>query len=369
MVDKSKFIPGLQLSELFYNEAVKSILDEAFPNLVYSAGLLGSGSEVLGFDTPQSMDHHWGPRMLLFLSNEDYEKYKENIISTLGEKLPHIFHDFPTNFGEPIENGVKLLKETTSGIVNHRVEISTIDSFLGNNLGFEQGHQMTTLDWLTLPEQKLLTISAGKVFYDGLNELENMRKKFSYYPQDIWLYLLSSQWMKISQEEPFVGRCVDVGDEIGSRLIAGRISQYLMKLCFMMEKRYSPYMKWFGTAFSKLETASSLSPVLNQITMADNYPDREAGLTKAYKIVTQKHNALSITPPIKTESTPFHGRPYLVIHADVIAQEIKKQIKDDEVVTIAGSNIGSIDQFVDSTDILEYPKYFEKLKIMYTDPK
>ncbi len=57
----SEFIPGLQLSELYYQEAVRPILEAAFPRLVYSASLIGPGSEVLGYDTPQSMDHDWGP--------------------------------------------------------------------------------------------------------------------------------------------------------------------------------------------------------------------------------------------------------------------------------------------------------------------
>lgn len=51
------FIPGLQLSEAFYREAVRPILDAAFPGLVYAAALIGNGSDVLGYDTPRSTDH------------------------------------------------------------------------------------------------------------------------------------------------------------------------------------------------------------------------------------------------------------------------------------------------------------------------
>jgi hypothetical protein len=57
-----EFISGLQLSELYYQEAVKPNLETAFPQLVYSAALIGPGSEVPGYDTPQSMDHNWGPK-------------------------------------------------------------------------------------------------------------------------------------------------------------------------------------------------------------------------------------------------------------------------------------------------------------------
>lgn len=36
--------------------------------------------------------------------------------------------------------------------------------------------------------------------------LNSMREKLSYYPENIWLYLLASQYDKISQQAAFVGR-------------------------------------------------------------------------------------------------------------------------------------------------------------------
>ena len=85
-----RFVPGVELSELFYKAVVRPILDSEFPNLEYSAGLIGSGSEVLGYDTQQSTDHHWGPRMLLFLSENDYERDKDKIWTTLSARLQRI---------------------------------------------------------------------------------------------------------------------------------------------------------------------------------------------------------------------------------------------------------------------------------------
>ena len=60
----AKFIPGLKLSGFFYQKEIKPISDREFPSLPYSAAVIGWGSEVLGFDTPTSRDHHWGPRVL-----------------------------------------------------------------------------------------------------------------------------------------------------------------------------------------------------------------------------------------------------------------------------------------------------------------
>src|SRR5687767_3416895 len=111
------FIPGLKLSELFYTEAAKPIVETLFPQIPYSAALLGWGSEVLGYDDIQSSDHHWGPRFLLFLSAQNHEKYKNAIAEALSHNLPHRFRGFPTSFSEPDEVGVRLQKETEAGPV------------------------------------------------------------------------------------------------------------------------------------------------------------------------------------------------------------------------------------------------------------
>jgi len=65
----------------------------------------------------------------------------------------------------------------------------------------------------------------------------------------------------VSQEEAFMARCGDVGDELGSRLVAARMIVELMRLCFLMARHYWPYAKWFGTAFSRLDGADELQPV------------------------------------------------------------------------------------------------------------
>src|SRR5687768_17427172 len=93
-----KFIPGLKLCELFYQKEVRPILRKNFPNLRYSAAVLGWGSEVLGFDTPLSRDHHWGPRVLLFLDQEDYPKLKDAISESLSNNLPYEFMGYWISF-------------------------------------------------------------------------------------------------------------------------------------------------------------------------------------------------------------------------------------------------------------------------------
>jgi hypothetical protein len=88
------FITGLALNELFYKEVMASIMKSHFSGLPYPAALIGWGSEVLGYDDVQSSDHNWCLRFQLFLSEQDYEEYREAIDSTLSERLPSEFRGF-----------------------------------------------------------------------------------------------------------------------------------------------------------------------------------------------------------------------------------------------------------------------------------
>jgi hypothetical protein len=71
------FIPGLELSRLLYESSVKRILATHFADLPYSAALMGRGSDALGFDTPQSMDHDWGSRLMPFLDQTGYARHEQ----------------------------------------------------------------------------------------------------------------------------------------------------------------------------------------------------------------------------------------------------------------------------------------------------
>jgi hypothetical protein len=349
---------------MFYNEAVRPILDKHFPDLVHSAGQLGKwGSDVLGFDTPQSTDHGWGPRLILFLSEPDYPKVKEGITKTLSRKLPYQFHGYSTHF-TTASDGAPVMTKLTKGPIHHKVEVTTLRRFFNRTLKINPFEEITAKDWLTFSEQSLLEVTAGKVYHDGLNDLVPLRDKFSYYPPDIWRYMLAAQWRRICQEEPFVGRCGDVGDELGSKIIAARLVRDLMRLCFLMEKQYAPYPKWFGTAFTKLDCAKKLRPILESVLGASTWKGREQHLAQAYEFVAKMHNSLGITSSIEPKVRFFHNRPYLVIDGERFAQAIRATIETEEVRSLP-AHIGSVDQFSDSTDIRSYPEHRVLLKALY----
>ncbi|MBN2303491.1 MAG: DUF4037 domain-containing protein [Anaerolineae bacterium] len=359
------FIQGLELSELFYTEAVKPILARCFPDLVYSAALLGAGSDVLGFDTPQSMDHDWGPRVMLFFTAADHTVYHDAIDQTLRRELPGTIHGYSTSFGHH-EDGTTVMADaaatTGSRTVNHRVTILTVQGFLESILTFDPTGDVRAVDWVRVPDYRLLMVTAGRVFHDGLDQLERVRAKLRYYPDDVWRYLLAVQWRRVAQEEAFMGRCGQVGDDLGSRLVAGRLVRDLMRLCFLMERRYAPYIKWFGSAFAQLDCASDLTPVFERVLAADSWQERQTHLTTAYEHVAEKHNALGITDPLPAQVAQFHSRPFWVIHADRFVETIRATLQSDDVRALP-EHLGSFDQFVDSTDAL---RYLERFRALYS---
>ncbi|MHA2368553.1 MAG: DUF4037 domain-containing protein [Candidatus Hodarchaeales archaeon] len=357
------FIKGLDLSQLFYEEAVRPILESEFPDLAYSAGHLGAGSDVLGFDTKQSMDHDWGPKLLVFLREDDYKSFQKPLDDILGHNLPAEIHGLPVNFGYHAD-GTIVMQLSDERPLNHGVKIVTVSGFFERYLGLNPLKKMHPIDWVILPEQRLRSIANGRIFHDGLGELQSIMEKLSYYPHEVWLYLFSAQWQRISQEEPFMGRCGQVGDELGSRLVGSRLVYDIMKLCFLMEKQYAPYIKWFGTGFSQLQSAKVLTPILEDVFEATSWKERQEFLTQAYEIVARMYNDLGITKPMKAKVSNFHNRPFLIIQAEEFAATIYEIIQDTEVLSLP-KLLGGIDQFVNSTDVLSKPQRYPKLRSMF----
>ena len=367
MQKQTPFIPGLILAEGFYRDAVKPVLESHYPDLRYSAALIGGGSEVLGFDNEMSKDHHWGPRVMLFLPAEDLKAKRDNIRTVLGNELPPHYRGYSTNFAPPdlSDHGTQMLRPVTAGPVNHRVETFTFAGFFHGYMNIDIDKALSPIDWLTLPQQKLRSIIAGRVFHDDLG-LETIRARFVWYPDDVWLYLLASLWQRVSQDEHLMGRAGYVGDENGSAIIGARLARDIMRLAFLMEKQYPPYAKWFGTAFRQLNCATKLEPALTNALHAGSWQEREAGLCNAYEIIAGMHNALGITAPMVAKVSQFWSRPFKIIWGEKIALAIIQQIKDPEIVPLTKKSlIGSIDIISDNTDMLEDPSLRTILKALY----
>src|SRR5438067_2392739 len=266
------FIPGLELSRRFYHEAVRPVVRAHFGDLPHTAARIGTGSEVLGFDTARSADHEWGPRLQLFLRPQDVQRHARDLVAALSDELPKTFYGYPTNFAPTADEHVRSM-EFTDGPVFHRVDVTSVDVWFAGNVGFDPRSGVTTSDWLATPTQTLAEVTAGAVFHDELGELTAARARLSWYPEQVWRYVLACQWQRISQEEAFVGRSGEVGDELGSAVVAARLAGDLMRLTLLMHRRYPPYSKWLGSAFAQLAFSATISPALTAAIAATTWQD------------------------------------------------------------------------------------------------
>lgn len=351
------FLPGLDLSRILYEEAVRPLLDEAFPGLRHAAARVGAGSEVLGFDTPRSADHEWGPRLELLLSPEDTARYGAEIHHLLAQRLPKHVRGWPTHFqrgDDPLDPVGRM--QPTDGPVDHRVGVHDTEAWLAARLGSDPAPTRaapTVRQWLAMPQQRLAEVTGGAVFHDGPGVLTAVRERLAWYPEQVWRYLLACQWQRLSQEEAFVGRCAEVGDELGSAVVAGRLVRDLMRLCLLLERRYAPYSKWLGSAFARLPVAGELAPVLRAALTAPDQPARERHLCDAYEAVAALQNATGLADPVDPARRPYHGRPFLVLHAERFSRALARTVTHPELRRLPLT--GAVDQWADSTDFLGLP--------------
>ncbi|MFE7137184.1 DUF4037 domain-containing protein [Streptomyces sp. NPDC057644] len=364
------FLPGLELSRILYEEAVRPLLDAEFPGLRYAAARVGSGSEVLGFDTARSADHEWGPRLDLFLEPADAAAYGKRIHHLLAERLPKQVRGWPTHFrhadpADPVGH-----MELIEGPVDHRVSVAGVGGWLHDHLGLPladptpgqeaweptlggEAWEPTVRDWLAVPQQKLAEVTGGAVFHDGVGALTRARETLSWYPDQVWRYLLACQWQRISQEEAFVGRCAEVGDDLGSAVVAGRLVRDLMRLCLLLEREYAPYSKWLGSAFARLPGADDLLPTLRGAVTAADYATRERHLCDAYERVAAAQNRTGLTEEVDPSRRTYHSRPFQVLHAERFAQALARTVTDPDLRDLPLT--GGVDQWADSTDFLGRP--------------
>jgi hypothetical protein len=225
---------------------------------------------------------------------------------------------------------------------------------LWRTLALKPDEPREALTWLGLSEQRLLTMTAGAVFHDDHGRLTVLRQRLSALPHDVRLYKLACQWRRIAEEQAFVGRTGDLGDDLGSKIIAARLARDAMRLAFLIEGRYAPYPKWFGAAFAKLSCAPALTPPLERALAATDWNSREAALAETYLALAKLQRARGLASACEPRIGPFHDRPFLVINADDIMAAIRSEIADPVLRVLP--TIGSLDQVTDSTPVIEAPE-------------
>lgn len=342
-----EFIKGKELCRGFFFDIAKPILDRQFPGLTYTACLLGYGSDVLGYDDPVSTDHMWGPRFYLFLQEEDLG-LKADILKAFSAQFPPLYKGYHVHFSPPDPNdqGIRHAVEGVPGNVDPLIFFYTPEEYLDFYLGAHQFDALTDLEWLSFSENRLLTLVKGDFYVDELHLAQRLAP-LQYYPENVWLYLIASNWGMISQEQAFVKRCASREDDTGSILVCARIAERLMRLAFLYCRQYAPYSKWFGTAFQQLPLPPEIPEAIHDAVTASTIQQREEKIVLAQQLLAKLHNSLSLTAPVSDKAVSYFERDIQVIYADKIAQAVQEKLTGSLAQAPLIGSLSQVSNFVD----------------------
>ncbi|WP_230205226.1 DUF4037 domain-containing protein [Parafrankia elaeagni] len=281
----------------------------------HAAALLGEGSEVLGFDDEVSTDHDFGPRVQLLVPPD----FDTTPVDLAMERLPVRFDGLPVAYPDSDRHG---------GWSHHQVEVTTARAFFVDRLGVDPADGMDLAGWLLAPTQILAGLTGGVILHDPLDLLTVRRRALAWYPDDVWRYVLAAGWLRVSQEEPFVGRTGGRGDDIGSRMVAARVARDLARIGFLLERRWAPYSKWLMTAFTRLTLADQVGRHLRHAISATQWRAREAALCAAASHLADATNRLGLAEPVDPAPRRFHTRDIQVLGAERLTRALTDAIND-----------------------------------------
>lgn len=338
------FIPAAELSHGLYVDVVAPALGLVAPDVPHAAALVGPGSEVLGFDDVLSTDHDWGARVTVVLPDSvDVDGVSAGLFRTLAV-IPA---------GQPEDSHPEHVVIGDYRGATARLRFTTTNGVLRSVLGIDPTRAMTTSDWLSIPQQRLLELTAGPIWHDDVG-FSSARHRFEWYPDDLWRYLLAACWRRIEQEEHLMGRAGHAGDELGSALIAARIARDVVRLCLLMDRHYAPYAKWLGTAFGRLGMEALVGPSLRKAIASPTWQERESHLLAALSACVRRHNELGLTEVIPDDPVAFFDRPFRVVAGRGVADALVAGIADPSVMQLlAAPLVGNVDLVSDNTDLLE----------------
>ena len=302
---------GLEIAEKYYLEYGAPMLQEQFPELVgiVAVGLVGSGSECLGYDDEVSRDHDFEPGFTIFLPPE------EVVDRSLAFKLERAYHKLPDEF-----MGLKRNKDVSFDTGRHGVVRA--GEFFRAKVGEENG-DLSLERWLTVPEHYLLEVTNGKIFRDDLGIVTDVRKKLAYLPEDVRLKKLAGALSLAEQASAYnYERLLSRGDGAAAQLAIYEYVRSVISVIFLLEKKYKPFYKWQFRAIEDMPTFAPLNEDLASLLTTGN------GVGEA---IEKRSRIRRINAALGEEIRTQGLSDYDGLHLDSFAYCVNGKIKDPTV--------------------------------------
>ncbi|MBR2696773.1 MAG: DUF4037 domain-containing protein [Parasporobacterium sp.] len=250
---------GLDLSRAFFETYGKPMLKKEFPDLLpfIAAGLCGSGSECFGYDDPVSTDHDFEPGFCLFLPGEEIIDRKAAFqLERAYAKLPKEFEGYKRSVMQPV------------GGARHGVLRAA--EFFTEKTGTPDGI-LSSGQWLHLPESALAEAVNGELFFDEYGLVSTIRKRLSYYPEEIRKKKLAGNLLLMAQAGQYnYLRCIRHGETAAAQMSVFEFVKSGISVIFLLNQTYQPYYKWSFHALRELPKLSLLAELFEYLISSDN---------------------------------------------------------------------------------------------------
>lgn len=262
---------GLEISRKFFEEFGKPMLENDFPELLpyLAVGLFGEGSECLGFDDETSKDHDFEAGFCIFLPGEEtLDRRTAFLLERAYAKLPKQF--------------MGLTRSLLSPVGGDRKGVVRTSEFFQNKIGSPDG-ALSAKQWLTLPQQALLEVTNGEIYFDNYGLVTKIRESLKYYPEDIRKKKLAGNLLIMAQSGQYnYRRCLSHGETAAAQLAVNEFVNSAMNVIFLLNRQYMPYYKWSFRALRQLEKLSLDAEIMEFLLTSSN--DGEMAQEKYYSI-------------------------------------------------------------------------------------
>lgn len=296
---------GLELSKSYYLHIGKPMLEAHFPGEVSSMaiGLVGQGSECLGFDDAISQDHDFGPGFCIWLP--------ENRYRIIGPKLQAAYDAMPTAYGG--FDGRRI-----SAQADQRVGVFSIESFYSRYIN-SVSVPVDALHWFKIPMHYLRTVTNGAVFTDPLGTFTAIREGLlAYYPEDVVRKKLAAKVAVMAQSGQYnYPRAVRRRDLGSAYLASAAFVEATLAVVFLLNRSYMPFYKWAFRAAQDLPAHGAV--VRELLALLSFTDDATGGAEKARRI---EHICVQIGQALVAQGLSTAQDAFLQVHADALMQGI-----------------------------------------------
>ena len=253
---------GLEIAKAFYHEYGEPMLREKFPEILpfMAVGLLGRGSECLGFDDEVSRDHDFEPGFCVFLPGEEIVDRRTAFL------LERAYAGLPKEF-------MGLRRAVISPVGGARHGVLRTAEFMTDLVGSSDG-RLDLTGWMTVPDHALTEVLSGEIFTDPYGEVTAIRERLRRQPVDVKRKKLAGHLLLMGQSGQYnYKRCLAHGETAAAQLAVMEFVKSTMSVVFLLNNAYQPYYKWSFRAMRALPRLSLEAELLEYLLTSDNEPE------------------------------------------------------------------------------------------------